>query len=635
MICSGVRVLYIWERFCTLCPMFIRQTKKQRSKDSKIFYQYSLVQSTRVNGKARQRTILYLGSDEELQDKQNRSMVLDVLKNKIQGTPPIFSDIPAHLYKLGLAYYEKYKIRYAGIDEQPGTIPQPAEPTDYQTIDVNRLEVDQVKSFGPEHLCLQTMEKLQLAEFLRAASWDDKDIKRAMISIISRAIYTSSEHKTEQILDMNSSISGLMRYEDPISYKQLYRISDLLYEHKDQIDKFLYNRITDMFDLDDKIIIYDISNTYFESRKDQSSLATYGRSKEKRSDCPIVVFTGVINSEGFIRHSRIYEGNKPDQNTLSDMIDDLERYSSGAKNKTIVLDAGIASEENLRMLQNRGLKYVCVSRRRLKDYPVECLDRLITKSTDGGKEKVKLSVFTPEGYSDTWMFVQSEAKQVKQTSMQTKLRSRFEEDLTAAQQALHKKGGIKSIDKVWERIGRLKQKHKHVSGAYKISVTEEDQKATAIKWTITDDKINEDKSQGIYFIRTNHKDFKEGQIWDVYNLIREVEATFRCLKSDLNIRPVHHQNDERIEAHIYLTILAYQLVNTIRYMLKQSNIRYDWQNIVRIMRTQTLQTLELHTETKVIHLQKPAKPIKEVVEIYAATRCENTQKAVKKYVVYH
>lgn len=219
--------------------------------------------------------------------------------------------------------------------------------------------------------------------------------------------------------------------------------------------------------------------------------------------------------------------------------------------------------------------------------------------------------------------------------MQAKLRARFEEDLGTAEAALHKKGGTKKIEKVWERIGRYKEKHRYVSSAYHISVTEEDGKATAIHWTIKENKVKEDKSKGIYFIRTNHENMEEKELWDIYNTIREVEATFRCLKSDLNIRPVHHQNDWRIESHIYLTILAYQLVNTIRYMLSKSKIRYDWQNIVRIMSTQNLQTLELPTETKILHLRKPAKPIQEVKDIYDAAGCKHTQKAVKKYVVYH
>ena len=615
--------------------MFIRQTKKQHNKDGNVYYQYTLVQATRIEGKPRQRSILYLGSDKELQDKKNRAIVADVLKNKIMGMQPMFTDIPKPLYKLAMSYYEKYQLKYGGTKDVPHSMPPDEEKADYETIDLNGLEVDQVRSFGPEHLCLQTLGKLDLAGFLRSLGMCTKDTDKALISIAARAIYASSEHKTAQILDMNSSLGECMKCDETISYKQLYRISDLLYERKDQIDELLYNRITHMFDLEDKLVIYDISNTYFETRKQDSQKATFGRSKEKRTDCPIVVFTGVINAEGFVRHSRIYEGNKSDADTLFDMIADLEKHSPDTKNKTIVIDAGIADEDNLAELNEKGYKYVCVSRTRLADYPAECLDTQITQSTDRGHGQVRLSVFTPDGYSDTWMMVQSEAKKIKEQSMQAKLRSRFEQDLKTAEAALHVKGGTKRIKKVWERIGRYKERHRHVSGAYNISVSEKDGKATAIHWTIKKNKKKDDKAKGIYFIRTNHTNPQEKQLWDIYNTIREVEATFRCLKTDLNIRPVHHQNDWRIEAHIYLTVLAYQLVNTIRFMLKQANINHDWQNIVRIMSTQTLQSIELPTDSKVVHLRKPAKPIEQVKDIYKATGCNHTQKAVKKSVVYH
>ncbi len=148
---------------------------------------------------------------------------------------------------------------------------------------------------------------------------------------------------------------------------------------------------------------------------------------------------------------------------------------------------------------------------------------------------------------------------------------------------------------------------------------------------------------GVYFIRTNYDSPNEKELWDIYHTIREVEATFRCLKSDLNIRPLHHQLDHRIESHnscralrgIYLTMLAYQMVNTIRYMLKQKSINHDWSNIVRIMNTHTIQTIHLPTPTKTIHLRAPAKPIQEVHQIYQATGTTNTMTSKEKYVVYH
>ena len=621
--------------------MFIREVKKQRSKSSKVFYQYNLVQTSRIDGKVKQKVILYLGSETELRDKTARKQVLQCLKSLIFKQPEIFpDDIPEHLKKLAHSYYEKYLIRYnlekdQNTDNQTDKVSIPPLPkkADYHNVDIDSLEVCDIKTFGNEHLCKQVLDKLKLADLLKELGMDKKQIQKSLIAIVARAIFSSSEHKTAQILEMNSELQSCFGYDSTITHKQLYSITDKLYEHKDQIDKYLYQRTTDMFDIKDKLVIFDISNTYFETGKRNSKIADYGPSKEKRYDCPIVVFTGVINAEGFIRHSRIYDGKKPDVKTLEDMIKDLELNSDKTSKETIVIDAGIADEDNLEMIKSKGYHYVCVSRHRLKDYP-ENINPVI-KKTDRKKHKVELSVFKPKEKSDTWMYVQSDMKRKKEESIKEKLCRRFEEDLSKIEASLTKKGGTKKIEKVWERIGRAKQKHKNVSARYQIKVQEDKGKAIALDYTIKPNPVKEDKDKGVYFIRTSYKNAKESELWEIYNTIREVESTFRCLKTDLHIRPVYHQHDKRIEAHIYLTILAYQLVNTIRYMLKQQGIHYDWKNIKRIMFTQTIQTVELPTDKKTIHLRKPSKPIKEVQQIYKATECTQTQKAIKKYVVYH
>ena len=616
--------------------MFIRQVKKQRSNTSKVFYQYTLVQAARINGKVKQRSILYLGSDKLLENEDNRKTVLEILKSRIFKQPELFQqDVSGELKKLALQYYDKYCIKYEQDEDNPTSIPPPPKTSEFHHIDIKGLEVENVKEFGAEHLCKQILDKLGLGAYFTSLGMSDGQTKKALISIAGKAIYSASEYKTSQIIEMNSELPSLYNCEKRITHKQLYTISDILYKHKSSIDKYLYNRITDMFDINDKLVIFDLSNTYFETRKDQSKIARYGRSKEKRSDCPLVVFSGVINSQGFIRHSRIYEGNKSDMTTISDMIKDLEAHSSPDTQHTIVIDAGIATDDNLEELDRKGYRYVCVSKKRIKDYPIDTSEAKTIKLTDRGKNEVELSIFKPEGYNDTWMYVESEAKRKKEVSMNLKLRQGFEEDLNSIKDSFSKKGGTKLINKVWERIGRAKQKHNRVSARYKLNVTEKEGKATNLTWTITKNKIKDDKSKGVYFIRTNYQKTEEGELWDIYNTIREVEATFRSLKSDLNLRPVHHQNDERIEAHLYLTMLAYQLVNTIRYMLKQKDCNYDWKNIIRIMSTQKIQTIKLPTDKKVMHLRKPSAPIKEVRQIYDATNCEHTQPAMKKYVVYH
>lgn len=571
-----------------------------------------------------------------MEDKSNRDMVLAILKAKIFKQPELFpSDVPTALLDLALFYFEKYCIKYEQDQNNPTSIPPAPQRAEFHKVDLLGMEAEDAKEFGTEHLCKQVLDKLHLAEFFKSLGMSDNQRDKALISIAAKAIYSSSEHKTAQILALTSELPSCYGYDQKITHKQLYSISDLLYKHKSQIDKFLYTRVTDMFDIRDKLVIFDISNTYFETRKDHSSIAKFGRSKEKRNDCPLVVFTGVINAQGFIRHSRIYEGNKADIKTLPDMIRDLEKHSAADLDATIVIDAGIADDKNLELLEQKGYKYVCVSRKRIKDYPADVLKPKSIEFTSRGKDKVELSIFHPKGYHDTWMYVESEAKRRKENSMNQKLRQRFEEDLHAIKDSLLKKGGTKVIHKVWERIGRAKQKHNRVSARYKIVVEEKQGKATDLNWTISENKIKDDKTKGVYFIRTNHKNIDENKLWDIYNTIREVEATFRSLKTDLNLRPVYHQNDERIEAHLYLTMLAYQLVNTIRYMLKAKGIKHDWKNINRIMSTQKIQSIKLPTDKKDIIIRMPSVPIKEAKQIYDACACTNTQKAIKKYVVYH
>ena len=618
--------------------MYIRAVKKQRSKDSKVFYQYALAQTLRVDGKVKQRAILYLGSSELMADKNNRAIVLSILKAKIFKNETLFpnpTSYPKALEELALSFFKKYCLKYGQQDlKNAASIPPAPERAEFHNVDIKQLEIGDVKSFGSEHLCKQVLEKLGLKDCFASLGFNDSQTQKSLISIASRAIFSSSEHKTAQILKTNSELAACYGVEQEISHKQLYATADRLYKHKNAIDSFLYNRIKDLFNLEDKLVIFDISNTYFETRKPNSKIAKYGRSKEKRSDCPLVVFTGVINAEGFIRHSRIYEGNKADAATIEDMITDLIKHSPDKAKQTIVIDAGIASEDNLLYINSKGFKYVCVSRKRLKDYDSQT-SKTITQLTDRDKNKVALSVFNPKGFTDTWMYVQSDSKREKEASMNDKLKQRFEQDLSVIQKAINAKGGTKKINKVWERIGRAKQKHNRVSSNYNIEVAQENGTATALTWTIIPNKSKEEKTKGVYFIRTNYKNPKEKELWDIYNTIREVESTFRCLKTDLNIRPVHHQKDSRIEAHIYQTILAYQLVNTIRHMLKQQGINHDWKNIVRIMSTQTIQTIELPTDKKTIHLRKPSKPIEQVQQIYKATNCKETQTAIKKYVVYH
>ena len=411
--------------------MYIRVVKKQRSKDSKVFYQYNLVQTSRIEGKVKQRVILYLGSDQLLADQQNRRKVLNMLKAKIFNQPNLFDEqADSKLIALANEYYSKFCIKYKIEDDKAiVSIPPQPQKAEFHTIDIKGLEVQDCREFGAEHLSKQILDKLDLEKLFTTIGMSSERRKLAHISIAARAIYGQSEHMTSQILAMNSELAQLYKYNDKISHKHLYEIADSLYANKEKIENYIYSRVCNLFNIEDKIVIFDISNTYFETAKRKSKIAKYGQSKEKRTDCPLVIFTGVINSHGFIRHCEIYEGNKSDSATLADMIKNLNRYSNTGEKKLVVIDAGIATDDNLKYLQSQGYKYVCVSRKRLKDYELNQNGANHLEFTDRNKHKVELKVFTPKQFTDTWMYVQSEQKQKKEQSMNTKLHTFFEQEL--------------------------------------------------------------------------------------------------------------------------------------------------------------------------------------------------------------
>jgi len=247
--------------------MYIRAIKKQRSKDSKVFYQYSLSQSARVDGKVKQRSILYLGSNPLLADKENRAVVLSILKAKIFKIQSLFPeiDVPKELEELALSLYEKYCIKYGETDVKDGpSIPPAPERAEFHNIDIKAMESADIRTFGAEHLSKQILDKLELRECFISLGMSEKQTRKALLSIAARAIFTSSEYKTARLLK-DSELQQCFGIKQEVTYKQLYAVADMLYKHREKIDEFLYKRITNLFSLEDKLVIFDISNTYFDS----------------------------------------------------------------------------------------------------------------------------------------------------------------------------------------------------------------------------------------------------------------------------------------------------------------------------------------------------------------------------------
>ncbi|RZS95836.1 IS1634 family transposase [Cecembia calidifontis] len=504
-------------------------------------------------------------------------------------------------------------------------------------VDMDTIQHSNAREIGAENIAFQTWEKLQLTPLLLSAGFSAEDASLAATQVVSRAVYPASELKTVRWIKENSAVCELTGYDmDKITKDKLYKSALELYKVKDSLEKHLSKRTNELFDLQDKIILYDLTNTYFEGEKPNSKLAQYGRSKEKRKDAKLVVLALVVNVEGFIKYSSILEGNIADCNTLAAMIEKLSVHTCTGP-AVVVLDAGIATEENLHLIQSKGYSYLCVSRTKLKDYSY-VPDRLTTLLETKSKQNIRLRAVSTEKNTDYYLEVKSPSKEKKEEGMKLQFEQRFEQELQKIQHALNSKGGVKKTDKVHQRIGRAKEKYPSVQYYYEITVESDPktEQATAMSW-----KKNPEREQakadnlGIYFLRTNLNVQEEYIIWNIYNTIREIENAFRTLKTDLDLRPIYHKNDDATMAHLHLGILAYWIVNTVRYQLKQKGIKSCWGEIVRIGNTQkAITTSGKNTYDKVITTRKCTVPNKNLKEIYDILQTKYQPFTKRKSVVH-
>lgn len=609
--------------------MFIKPFFKHNRTTGERYCVYKLCEGYRLNGGVYHRIIVGFGRLEELETVEQKKLlaarVEELIVNGGNSLPT--SAVDEQVERLARHYFSeiKNKKRY---DIKHGY-------EDWETVKMSTLKNKDAREIGAEWLCKQAFDQLGIGSFLQQAGWSEDKIALATNHIISRAVYPSSELKSVSFIKENSAISEITGFDkDKLTKDLLYGISHKLYKIKTPLEQYLSKRTNELFDLEDKIILYDLTNTYFEGRMTRSKIAKFGRSKEKRNDARIVVLAVVINREGFLKYSNIFEGNMADCKTLGSVIDTMSNQTSCSHRKPIVvIDAGIATDGNIAMLRNKGYDYMCVSRSSLKEYHADTT-ALPVEIKDKKEQPIELLKVKTCDDNDQYLWVRSQAKALKEKSMNGLLSQRFEEGIQSIQEGIAKKGGTKKLNKVYERIGRLKQKYPSVHNYYDITIGD-DGNGTATNISCRH-KTGEDpdKQAGIYFLRTSLKGTEEKTLWAIYNIIREIEYTFRVLKTDLDLRPIYHKTDSAAMAHLHLGMLAYWLVATIRYQLKQQGINSDWREIVRTMNTQKCVTTSLvNIKNETISIRQCTEPTKEVKNIYDMLKYKYAPFVRKKSVV--
>lgn len=619
--------------------MFLKAVPKKDKSTGITYTYYRLCEGFRIDGKIRHRNIMSLGRLDQLTTDQQRKQLADHIEQLYKNLPsPLF---PSDIIVEQLARQFAARLRGQQTLHHHPDVATPLVPAktggtdtpDFDNIDLNSIRHDEVRELGAEWMCRQTATQLKIEEVLKQNGFNDQDIQLAITQVISRAVYPASELKTQNWIQLNSAVALLQGIEpSKVSRNQLYQSALNLYERKEQIELHLSKTTNEIFSLDDKIVFYDLTNTYFEGRKDSSKMAQFGRSKEKRSDCKLIVLALVVNAEGFVKTSKLYAGDTADCTTLADIIGSLKgsKKTVATDKKTVVaLDAGIATNDNIKWLLDNGYDYISVSRVKLKDYTLARTTPVII--TDNRNHPIELNlVEEPADNGDRFLYVHSQLKEVKETSMDNRAAAKLEEELKNLNNGLGKKGATKKYDSIMTRTGRIIERNKAVSKFYEITVTQKDGMATNVAWKVKEIK----KEHGIYFLRTSLKDKDEKTLWNIYNTLTEIEASFRILKTDLEMRPVFHQKDKSTEAHLFLAILAYSLVATIRHQLKAKGIKDDWREIVRKMNSQKLVTTSMKNDKgKIIVIQRPGEPQNAVWEIYTALNYKPKPWTRKKFVL--
>ena len=516
--------------------MYIRRTTIKSRRTGEPYYTYRLVESIRTEQGVRQRTLVNLGRHFEVPREQ-----WGALAQRIEQVVSGQGDcVPLDLD----AQWEESAQRYAAlVIRAKAKLGEggAAETPDYHQVDVDTLDMVRPRSVSVEHVAYEALRQLGLDQTLTALGFNQPQLAAAIGTLVGRMVSPGSELYTHGWLSQHSGLGELIEHDfETTSLMQLYRISDQLFKHKSAIEKSLYQRERDLFEFEEVITLYDLTNTYFEGSGVSNANAAFGKSKEKRTDCPLVTLALVLDGSGFPKQSEIFAGNASEPATLEKMLNKLSPQAASPQ-PTVVLDAGIATEENIAWLVEHHYRYLVVSRKRHRQFNET--DAVLIKDTDELRVHVQ-RVVNEQGEIE--LYCHSSLREKKEQGIQQRFTQRFEAALEKLNSGLHKKRTVKQYEKVLERIGRLKEKYASAAQYYDIVVTHDETtgKATAIKWTRQ--KPIEDTLPGVYCLRTNQTEWEDATLWRTYTMLTDLEAVFRSLKSELGLRPVFHQKTHRV-----------------------------------------------------------------------------------------
>ena len=550
--------------------MFLR--KISIDKDGKQHDYWALVESARTERGPRQRIVSYLGD----MDEAGRLGVHHAVEKDLSVQESLFD----------------------------ATLPEWVE------VNVRKVRTERSRRFGDVWIALELIKKLCFGELLDRVmpethpkiSW----ARLAEVLIVSRFCEPSSELHIAEHFYRKSALSDLMGISDEDIYdNRLYRALDKLLEHKDDIQKHLKERLGELFHITYDILLYDVTSTYFEGQASGNPQAKQGYSRDSRPDCKQVCIGLVVTKEGIPLGYEIFEGSRHDSTTVETIIEKMESLY-GKSDRVWIMDRGMASAENLELLEEQGRHYIIgTSKSQLKRFEQHLLTQDWKQVHEGLEVKLCPS---PDGGEEIFILCRSEARREKEQAIHNRFITRLEKGLLKVKKSCAS-GRPKNASVIERRIGRLLERYNRASPLFDIDVKERDGR-TDLSWTIHDTYSDWARlSEGHYLLRTNIKDWTPEDLWKAYIQLTEAEAAFRIHKQDLRLRPIWHQREDRVQAHILVCFLAYVLWKCLGQMCKQAGLGNEPRTILEEIKNLTLVDVVLQTRTGTeIRLRCVSKP---------------------------
>ena len=629
--------------------MFIREYRTRNKKSNLDYVNHKLVESIRTENGSRQRIVMSLG--QLTLPRSEWKKLAHALECQLSGQSTLLEENDKEIERIALSLISNRRLskKLQVRDASPVQSSQ-----NLVTVDLNTISTVNTRSIGAELVCQNIWTMLGFEQILKKCLFSQREISLARAVIFGRLITPGSELHTFNWFKKRTALIEMPGADiSELNKNIFYMIGDRLFEHKEKIEEFLFYKEREYFPHgNETIFLYDLTNTYMEGSALGNGLAAYGHCKSKRYDCPLITLSLVVSNDGMPIYSHIYKGNQSEPETMQDMINRLETQLWGNQQSlvkpTIAMDRGIATKDNIEFLLANSYPYVVIRREDERDDYRELfqtgresflnITKRESKSVYGDVNNVYVKKLESDESNTTCkVLCISEGKAQKEKAIDNtrinKRNKRFLEAIDRLNRSIKKKT-IKKAEKIEARLARICKNHRLANKIYEPIIQKcENDSIVKVVMIEKEKPQTQDKLYGCYVMETTHTELSGEDIWNLYMTLSNVESAFRSMKEELGMRPIYHQTDKRSSSHLFISVLAYHILATIKNLLRQQNDHRQWETLRDELSTHTRSTVIIQDKDgNVYHTRVSGTPEDSHNDIYKKLNVTNPLKTITSLV---